>query len=123
MASSTRGSSWTGPTSTSSRAKIAAGQEPWTSALAKMSTTGAPARPRVRPASYRYSSLSYPPSPVPVIQEAGSGHTAYINAHPELGLANIGGVEHLDDARAAYTHALLWYYTGNQETRPRRSRS
>ena len=95
------------------RAKIAAGEEPWTSALAKMSTTGGSSKTALRPVSYRYSSLSYPPSPVPVIQEAGSGHTAYINANPELGLANIGGVEHLDDARAAYTHALLWYYTGN----------
>lgn len=62
-----------------------------------------------RPTSYKYASLSYVPAPVRVIQ--AGGNETYLKAH---GLENVGGAEHLDDALAAYTHALLWYITGNQ---------
>jgi hypothetical protein len=95
------------------RAKIAAGQEPWKTALNKVLTSGNSSSTAKRP-TYRYSSLSYPAKPVPVIQAPGAGNLAYIKAHPEYGFAAIGDIEHLDDARAAYTHALLWAYTGNQ---------
>jgi hypothetical protein len=94
------------------RAKLAAGAQPWTSALDDMLGSGGSVATATRP-HYSYSSLSYPPAPVPSLQAAGGGNTAYLQAHPEEGRL-AGGVEHLDDARAAYTHALLWYYTGNQ---------
>lgn len=95
------------------RAKIAAGQQPWKAAydnaLGSYSSASTPARPT----RYRYSSLAYKAAPVAAIQAGSDGSEAYMAAHPELGLKSAGGVEHLDDAQAAYTHALLWAYTGN----------
>lgn len=96
------------------RVHIAAGRQPWTAALDRVYASGSSSRTDLRATSQRYSSLSYVPAPVSTIQAAGSSGTAYMAARPELGLRNIGGVEHLDDARAAYTHALLWQYTGNR---------
>jgi hypothetical protein len=96
------------------RAKVAAGQEPWKSALNKVLTSGSSIATATRPASYRYSSLTYPPAAFSVVQAPSSSTQAYINAHPELGLKEMGSTELPDDARAAYTHALLWAYTGNQ---------
>jgi hypothetical protein len=52
-------------------------------------------------------------SPVPVIMAAGSG-TSQNNYLASSGLENVGGVAHSDDARAAYSHALMWALTGNQ---------
>jgi hypothetical protein len=49
-----------------------------------------------------------------VIQAPSPGNKAWIEANPQYGYAAIGDEAHLDDARAAYTHALLWYYTGNR---------
>jgi len=95
------------------RAKIAAGEEPWKGAYDAILGGGSSESTAARPTRYRYSSLSYPPMPVPVIQSAGDSHTAYAAAHPELGWGNIGRDEHIDDAQAAYAQALLWYYTGN----------
>ena len=96
------------------KAKIAAGQEPWKSALAKLQNSGGSSVTDLRDKTYRFSSLSYPPRPVPVVQcMAGTGRT-YAALHPELGLYETGCREQTDDAVAAYTHALLWYYTGNQ---------
>ena len=54
----------------------------------------------------------YPPKPVPVVQAPGATTPPTGNAH-EPGTEEIGDVEHLDDARAAYTHASC-QYTGNQ---------
>ena len=96
------------------KAKVAAGQEPWASALDRAQSSGGSIRTDRRPTRYRYAGLDYVPAPVAVLQAAGSSGTAYMTAHPELGLRNIGGTEHLDDAQAAYTHALLWYLTGNR---------
>jgi hypothetical protein len=96
------------------RADLAAGREPAVGALGDVYGSGSSTRTDSRPASYRYSSLSYQPAPVAVVQAANGSGTAYMENHPELGLENLGDVEHLDDARAAYTHALLWYYTGDQ---------
>lgn len=95
------------------RAKIAAGQEPWKSALNRVLTSGSSIATAARPTT-RYSSLSYVPAPVAIIQAPSATNKAYIAAHPEYGFATIGDVEHLDDARSAYAHALLWAYTGNQ---------
>jgi hypothetical protein len=95
------------------RAKIAAGEEPWKSAFASLQNTGSSTKTAARPTSYRYSSLSYVPAPVAVIQAPSSGNLTYIAAHPELGLAAIGDVSHLDDARAAYAQALMWAFTGD----------
>ncbi|MEQ1787740.1 MAG: fibronectin type III domain-containing protein, partial [Acidimicrobiales bacterium] len=92
------------------RAQVAAGREPWKSALNNTLASYSSESTARRPTRYRYSSLSYPPAPVAVVQ--AGGNEGYLAAHPELG-GNVGGVEHLDDAQAAYTHALLWYYTGN----------
>jgi hypothetical protein len=93
------------------KAHIAAGRQPWTNALNRILNSGSSTRTELRPTTQRYSSLSYVPAPVRVIQAASVGHQTYLDAH---GLTNIGDVEHLDDARAAYTHALLWYLTDNR---------
>jgi hypothetical protein len=95
------------------KAKIAANQEPWASAFTKMQSSGGSSATVLRPASYRFSSLSYPPMPVAQVRcWAGTG-AAYALAHPELGLSETGCREQTDDAMAAYTHALMWYFTGN----------
>jgi hypothetical protein len=77
-----------------------------------LQSTGSSSKTADRP-SMRYTSLSYQPDPVPVVQAPSSGNLAYIAAHPELGLAAIGDVTMLDDARAAYAQALMWAFTGN----------
>jgi hypothetical protein len=71
------------------KGKIAAGAEPWKSALAAAGGS-------------RYGSTSYNPGPI-----ANVICGPYSNP-------NIGCGTELADAQAAYTHALLWYYTGNQ---------
>ena len=70
------------------KSRIAAGAQPWTGALAaaKAST---------------WASLSYTAHPVPQVQ-CGS------NSNPDVGCKAEQG-----DASAAYTDALLWYFTGN----------
>jgi hypothetical protein len=70
------------------KAKIAAGAEPWKSAFEAASGSN-------------YGSLSYVASPVANV-ECGP----YSN--PDVGCS-----AEKDDATAAYTHALLWYFTGN----------
>jgi hypothetical protein len=67
--------------------KIAAGAEPWKSALAAASGS-------------RYGSLSYAPSPIATV-ECGPF------SNPDVGCS-----AEKSDATAAYTHALLWYFTG-----------
>jgi hypothetical protein len=70
------------------KSKIEAGAEPWTSALAKARNDS-------------HGSLSYTPHPFAVV-ECGAYSTP-----------NNGCTEEIDDGVAAWTHALLWYYTGN----------
>jgi hypothetical protein len=70
------------------RARIAAGAEPWTSALDRARTS-------------RYGSRSYTPHPVPEVQW-GTG-----------GVPNVGGDAETDDAIAAFTQTLLYYHTGD----------
>jgi hypothetical protein len=82
------------------RADIDAGRQPWRDAFQRVRSNG-------------YSSLNYTPSPVPSIQATGSC-SACQTALAENGWSNIGGVEHLNDTRAAYSHALMWALTGNQ---------
>jgi hypothetical protein len=68
------------------KARLAEGAEPWTAALAKAEST-------------RFSKTTYPPHPVATIDcaadQAGCDNEQY-------------------DAIAAYTQALLWYYTGDR---------
>lgn len=71
------------------KAKLAVGAEPWASALAKVKTE-------------RYASLNYTFSAVPVVS-CGANNTPFIGCNEEK-----------NDSTAAYTHSLLWYYTGNQ---------
>lgn len=70
------------------KTKLAQGAQPWTAALAKMKTE-------------RYASLNYTHNAVPVV-------SCGLNNNPFIGCN-----EEKNDATAAYTHALLWYYTGN----------
>jgi hypothetical protein len=70
------------------RAKVAAGQQPWTGALSWMQ-------------SRSDASLSYTPAPVPDVSQ-----DAY-------GTNDVGGWDMMYDARAAYLHALLWAVTDN----------
>ncbi|HEX7597342.1 MAG TPA: alginate lyase family protein, partial [Polyangia bacterium] len=70
------------------KAKIAAGAEPWTGALAKA-------------AASKLGNLAYVPHPIADV-DCGS----YSNP-------DIGCTDEKNDADAAYTHALLWYHTGN----------
>ena len=80
------------------KANVTAGREPWASAFDKVRRSN-------------YASLSYVPAPVAVVQAASKGNQSYLDAN---GLSNIGDQAQLNDSRAAYTHALLWYATGNQ---------
>lgn len=71
------------------KSKIAAGEEPWSSALASVLTE-------------RYASHNYTYGAVPVVS-CGANNTPFIGCNEEK-----------NDATAAYTQALLWYYTGDQ---------
>ena len=93
------------------RAHVAAGDQPWAGVVDRMYGSASSTATAARPTSYRFSSLSYVPAPVRVIQASSSGNQSYLDAH---GLREIGDVEHIDDARAAYTQALLWNATGNR---------
>ena len=79
------------------KSKIASGAQPWTAAYNTMLTSGTGN-------GGRYSSLTYNAQPVPSVQCVGaSGNTAL----------NSGCQAQTDDAIAAYTDALIYYYTGN----------
>lgn len=96
----------------SARAHIANGDQPWASAFVRMRDSGGSSAIPGRK-HYRFASLDYPPKPVREVRcWAGTGK-AYAQAHPELGLTESGCKEQTDDAQAAYTHALMWYFTGN----------
>ena len=95
------------------KAKVAAKQEPWTAALAKMQTSGMSSVTPLRPKSYRFSSLDYPPCPVPQVRCWAATGQAYAAANPQLNLTESGCREQTDDAIAAYAHALQWYVTGD----------
>jgi hypothetical protein len=72
------------------KAKIEAGAEPWLSDYRDMR-------------DHRYAQLTWEPSPRPTV---------------ECGLfqrPNSGCTEESDDALAAYTHALIWYLTGDRK--------
>lgn len=71
------------------KSKIQAGAQPWTAALAKARNDS-------------HGSLSYTPHPFAIV-ECGPYSTP-----------NNGCTEEINDGVAAWTHALLWYYTGNQ---------
>jgi hypothetical protein len=71
------------------KARIVAGAQPWTSAYAAVRSS-------------TFASLSYIPHPVPQVQ-CGS------NSNPDVGCKAEQG-----DASAAWTDALLWYFSGNQ---------
>ena len=70
------------------KAKIAAGAQPWKGAFDKARADA-------------HGSLSYTPHPRSIV-ECGS------SSNP-----NNGCTDERNDAMAAYTHALLWYHTGN----------
>jgi hypothetical protein len=82
------------------RSAASQGLEPAASALAKLRASG-------------YARLSWTPAPVPSVQAAGASGIAWMEANPQYGYGLAGEVSHLDDAVAAYTHALLWAYTGD----------
>ncbi|WP_373303618.1 alginate lyase family protein [Streptomyces cinnamoneus] len=71
------------------RERAAGGAEPWRSAYRAMRTD-------------RYGSLSYTPRPTAVVR------------CPPGSRPGRGCVEERQDALAAYTHALLWYITGDR---------
>eukprot|EP01113_Clastostelium_recurvatum_P028831 TRINITY_DN3480_c0_g1_i1.p1 TRINITY_DN3480_c0_g1~~TRINITY_DN3480_c0_g1_i1.p1 ORF type:complete len:546 (-),score=110.49 TRINITY_DN3480_c0_g1_i1:25-1662(-) len=70
------------------KSKLASGSQPWTAQLAEAKSSS-------------YGSLSYTPHPVAVMQ-CGSF------SHPDIGCSASS-----QDALAAYTHALLWQFTGD----------
>jgi len=70
------------------KAKVAAGAEPWKSALAKAQ-------------SHKFGQLGYTPQARAVV-DCGS------SSIPDNGCS-----DEKNDSMAAYTHALLWAYTGN----------
>jgi hypothetical protein len=69
------------------KARIRAGEEPWTSALAKTAE--------------RFGALAYRAEPFAVV-ECGP-----------YSKPSVGCMEERNDALAAYTHALRWYFTGD----------
>lgn len=94
------------------RAKIADGEQPWTAAFARMRDSGGSVATPTRK-YWRFSSLDYPPAPVTEVRCMGSIGRSYAATHPEMNLSDSGCREQTDDAMAAYTHALMWYFTGN----------
>jgi len=80
------------------KAKLAAGAQPWSTGLANLKNAKADTGANKGVA---YSSLSWTPRPVAYV-----GCGAYHN--PDEGC-----FDEVNDAVAAYTQALLWYYTGN----------
>jgi hypothetical protein len=92
------------------KARIAANQEPWASAFTRMQNSGMSSPTILRPTAYRFSSLSYPPMPVAQVRCWTSSTQLYAEG---LGLTQSGCREQTDDAMAAYTQALMWYFTGN----------
>ncbi|MCA9602239.1 MAG: discoidin domain-containing protein, partial [Myxococcales bacterium] len=83
------------------KGKIAAGQEPWKSAFAKLKGSS-------------LGKTTYVARPVAEVRCAASTGKNYIAAHPELGLSEAGCAEQQNDSAAAYSHALAWYYTGDR---------
>lgn len=79
------------------KAKIAAGAQPWTGAYNTMLTSGTGN-------GGKFSSLTYNAQPVPSVQCVGASGNAALN---------VGCQAHTDDAIAAYTDALIYYYSGN----------
>ncbi|MCW2974572.1 MAG: hypothetical protein JWN72_2845, partial [Thermoleophilia bacterium] len=74
------------------KGRIAAGAEPWTGALAKAKSS-------------RFGKATWAPTPQVDLRCGTAGQ-------PNIGCSN-----HTDDAVAAYTHALIWYYTGATASR------
>jgi hypothetical protein len=70
------------------KAKIKAGTEPWKSSFNKMKNSN-------------FASLNWVPKPIAIVKSDWTP------------TSNDAGVEN-DDATAAYTHALLWYFTDNE---------
>ena len=80
------------------KAKIAAGAQPWTTALTYAKNAKADHGTN---SGVAYSSLSWTPRPV-----------AYIGCG-SYNIPDEGCYDSINDGVAAYTQALLWYYTGN----------
>jgi hypothetical protein len=72
------------------KGKIAAGSEPWNSALAHASSSN-------------FGSLSYTPHP-----------RATVECGP-ISMPDLGCTDEKNDVIAAFTHALIWYHTGDQK--------
>jgi peptidoglycan/xylan/chitin deacetylase (PgdA/CDA1 family) len=72
------------------KTKVAAGEEPWKSAFERMRKS-------------KEASLQWTPRPREIVD---------VGFH---GKPDNGGGHELSDARAAYTHALIWVITGNEE--------
>lgn len=88
------------------KAKLAAGAEPWTSEYNKMlactvGTTGAN-WPLSANAGRKFSSLSWVPTPWATVSVGASGQ------------ASNGDQDEIADLQAAYCHSLIWYYTGDR---------
>ena len=81
------------------KAKLAAGAEPWTSALKVAKTR----KPPAYLSSELWASLTYTPTPVPDVCCGG-------NTSPDVGCR----AEQFD-AGAAYTDALIWAVTGDEQ--------
>ncbi|RYZ97487.1 MAG: hypothetical protein EOO68_15250, partial [Moraxellaceae bacterium] len=86
---------------------IASNREPWKSAYAKLLNSGGSTKTARRNISYRFASLNYHPAPVAVVKCTAS-------YGEKLNYVSEGCTEQTDDALAAYTHALMWYYTGQE---------
>jgi hypothetical protein len=79
--------------------KIAANAQPWKGAFDQMMTSGSGA-------GGKFSSLTYAPAPVPSVECVGASGNSSLN---------IGCQAQTDDAIAAYTQALIYYFTGNTQ--------
>lgn len=84
------------------KARLVAAQAPWTTEYTRMLNQAASATqmPNSANAGRQYSSLSWTPNPWAVVGRGSSGSNSE------------GDQDEQGDATAAYTHALIWYYTG-----------
>lgn len=83
------------------KAKIALGEEPWTSALADLQGRTVAGGATACGTYAAWSDLGWTPIPRAVVEQG------------PYAIPDNGGWQLMSDGRAAYAHALLWVYTGN----------
>ena len=83
------------------KTKVSSGQQPWKGEYDKAMAS-------------RFAKTNYIPSPVAVVSCSSASIAAKTNANGTPMWPQSGCAEQVNDSQAAYTQALLWYYSGNE---------